>query len=121
MKKVIVNSFLLILIIVSGTSFKQTSSSFLPTSLKITVLTDLGNPSEGAVVTLYKTKVDYKAEKNPVDEKIADDSGKVVFKKLEPIPYYVHAVNGKMNNNGAGVLTEELQEGKTNRVNTIIE
>ncbi|WP_109831402.1 carboxypeptidase-like regulatory domain-containing protein [Reichenbachiella versicolor] len=94
----------------------------LPTSLKITVLNELGNPVESAKVTLYKTKEDYKAETNPVTETmLTDEKGIVKFKNLEPIPYYVLAELDKKSNIGAGVLTNTLLEGKTNKVNTIIE
>ncbi len=95
---------------------------FLPTTLKVTVINELGNPVKGAEVTLYLTEEDYRAETNPATETlITDESGVVRFKKLEPVEYYVHAVFEKKTNIGAGVKTEALLEGKTNRVNTVIQ
>jgi len=73
-------------------------------------------------VTLYKTKSDYKSETNPIaPSKKTDHKGKVIFKNLQPIAYYVHAVSQDKSNNGAGVLTEELKEGRINKINTVIE
>ena len=110
----------LIGLMISLSSF-QSSIKMLPTSLKVTVLDEIGNPAEGVEVTLYLTKEDYKAEINPLETKITDEDGKVIFKKLKTIPYYVHATSEDKDNIGSGVLTQELLEGRTNRVNTIIE
>lgn len=95
--------------------------SFLPTSLKVTVLDDVGNLVEGAEVTLYKTKDDYYKEVNPITETLkTNEKGFVKFKNLLPEQYYVLAEFGKQTNAGAGVLTNTLEEGRTNKVNTII-
>ena len=102
-------------------SFKTVDWKFLPTTLKVTVLDELGNPVVGAKVTLFLNEEDYRKEINPVTEsKVTDEEGVVRFKKLEPVAYFVHAEFEKKTNVGAGVKTEALQEGKTNRVNTVI-
>lgn len=94
----------------------------LPTSLKITVLNELGNVEEGVKVTLYINDNNYKSEENPVSEsQITDKKGRVTFKNLEPIIYFVNAEKGDKNNYGAGVQTDTLQEGRINKVNIIIE
>lgn len=110
-----------LMMIVGLFSFKTIEKPFLPTKLKITVLDGLGNLTEGAKVTIFKTETDYTNNENPVATGITDAKGRVVFKNLEPIIYYVYAYKGDMNNNGEGVKISTLEEGKMNIVNTIIE
>jgi len=94
----------------------------LPTSLRITVLNELGNVVEGADVTLFATDEDYRKEENPVmDSQQTDRKGRVTFKNLQPKTYFVLAEKGDLNNNAAGVQTDILQEGRLNKVNIIIE
>ncbi|MDN5211473.1 carboxypeptidase-like regulatory domain-containing protein [Fulvivirgaceae bacterium BMA12] len=102
--------------------FSFTSDQLLPTSLRITVLNELGNVEPGAKVTLYGNSEDYKKEANPVAEgKITDKKGRVTFKGLEPKVYFVNAEKDEKNNYGAGVQTDTLEEGRINKVNIIIE
>ncbi len=98
------------------------SPQLLPTSLRITILNELGNVEEGATVTIYASDEDYKKEENPVMEaQQTDKKGRVTFKGLKPQVYFVNAEKGEKNNYGAGVQTDELEEGKVNKVNIIIE
>lgn len=117
MKKITLVLFLTILTI-GMSSFDQ----LFPTRLKITVINELGNIEEGATVTLYGTEEDYKNEENPIGEsQITDDKGVVKFSDLEPKVYYVLAEKDDKNNWGAGVQTGQLEEGKMNKVNIVIE
>ncbi len=93
----------------------------LPTKLRITVIDGLGNFVEGASVSIYEDESNYRASTNPVATGETDKKGRVVFKDLKAIAYYVEAKKGEQNNNGEGVLTGTLSEGKINRVNTVIE
>lgn len=94
----------------------------LKTQLRITVLNDLGNPVEGAKVTLYNSDEDYRKEQNPAMEtETSDNKGRVKFSGLEPKVYYIHAQKGDMTNAGAGVQSDTLQEGRINKANIIIE
>ena len=103
-------------------AFTASENQLWNTSLRITVLNELGNQEEGVTVQLYKTQEDYEDETNPVGEPaLTDKKGRVTFKDLEPIVYFVSAVKGKMNNHGAGIATGTLEEGKINKVNLIIE
>lgn len=103
-------------------SFSLKSDQLLPTSLRITVLNELGNVEPEAKVTLYGNGEDYKKEENAVMEgKMTDKKGRVTFKGLEPKVYFVNAEKGDKNNYGAGVQTDTLEEGKVNKVNIIIE
>ncbi|MDN5199839.1 carboxypeptidase regulatory-like domain-containing protein [Fulvivirgaceae bacterium BMA10] len=103
-------------------SFIPAEQKFLPTSLRITIINELGNVEEGAKVILYKSKEDYNQEKNAIGEpQTTDKKGRVTFKKLEPVVYFVHAEKGDRNNYGAGVQTDTLQEGRINKVNIVIE
>ena len=82
----------------------------MPTSLRITVLNELGNTEEEVKVTLYHNSEDYKKEENAVMEgKMTDKKGRVTFKGLESKVYFVNAEKGDKNNYGAGVQTDKLQ------------
>lgn len=93
----------------------------LPTSLKVLVLDELGNPVEGAEVSVYTSEEDYRAGENLLIKKVTDDKGEVVFKKLEVKAYFVHADYEGKTNVGGGVLTETLVEGRINKVNTVVQ
>ena len=97
-------------------------SQVFKTSIKLTILNELGNPVENAEVRLFLTEDDYRNETNPVTEVYKTDSkGQVKIKELEARVYYVNAEKGDKNNIGAGVMTDKLDEGKVNKVTIIIE
>jgi uncharacterized protein (DUF2141 family) len=101
---------------------KSGDSQLLKTNLRITIQDDLGNIQEGATVTLYGSKDDYRKSENPVaDAQITDKKGRVTFKDLEAKVYHVHAEKGKMNNNNLGVQTDTLEGGKLNKVAIVIQ
>lgn len=102
-------------------SFKSTEHQLLPTKLRITVIDGLGNPAEGATVTIYGSKEDYTGSENPVQTGVTDSKGRITFKDLEPKSYFIDARKNDMNNDGEGVQTASLEEGKLNKVNTVIE
>ena len=102
-------------------SFKNVDNQFLPTKLRITVIDGLGNPTEGATVSIIEKEEDYRAGDNAVATMSSDSKGRVTFKDLKPVSYYIYAHKGDMNNNGEGVVTAPLDEGKLNKVNTVIE
>lgn len=92
------------------------------TSLRLTILNELGNPVEGATVNLYHNQEDYRQEENPAAEtQTTDNKGRVKFTDLEPKVYFVDAEKDDMTNDGAGVQTDTLQEKRMNKVNIIIE
>ena len=91
------------------------------TKLRLTVLDKLGNAVEGAEVTLFKTKLDYEKETNPVKPTTyTDEKGRVTFKKLEAIAYYVVVRKGEMTNQGAGEIISALEPKRLNKANVII-
>ncbi len=101
---------------------KADDSQFLKTNLRIVIQDDLGNIQEGATVTLYGNKDDYRKSENPVAEpQITDKKGRVTFKDLEAKVYHVHAEKGKMNNNNLGVQTDTLEAKKLNKVAIVIQ
>lgn len=107
--------------VLAGPGEGVADGGLLPTSLKITVIDNLGNVVVGATVTLYASKDDYLSETNPLfSSEYTDKKGQVVFKKLKPRPYYIHAIKGEKSNNGEGVRTDKLKEGRINKVNTVI-
>ena len=103
-------------------AFHLAPEQILKTSLRLTVLNELGNPVPDAKVTLYNTQEDYRQEVNPAAEmQTTDKKGRVKFSGLEPKVYFVHAIKDDMSNVGAGVQTDTLREGRINKVNIIIE
>lgn len=99
----------------------KVGSQLLPTKLRITVLDGLGNITEGVTVVIYKDQEDYRNEVNAVAEGITDDKGRVTFNEVEPIHYFIDASKDDMNNDGEGVRTDKIKEGRLNKVNTVIE
>lgn len=103
-------------------AFHLAPEQILKTSLRLTVLNELGNPVPDAQVTLYNTKEDYRQEVNPAAEtQTTDKKGRVKFSGLEPKVYFVNAIKDDMSNAGAGVQTDTLREGRINKINIIIE
>jgi len=117
------NRFILIFIVLvySSSMNKSDKLQIINTSLRITVLDDLGNLIEGASVNIYIKESDYREEVNPVvEEKLTDGKGRVTFKKLQSIKYFVLVRKGDLNNFGGGVEVI-LDAKKRNKVNIIIE
>ncbi|MFK7952069.1 MAG: carboxypeptidase regulatory-like domain-containing protein [Ekhidna sp.] len=104
-----------------NTSVDTSSDQLLPTKLKVTVIDGLGNFVEGAQVLIYENEVDYLASENPVEIAKTDKKGHVTFKEVMNIAYFIEAKQGDKNNDGEGVVTGKLSEGKVNKVNTVIE
>ncbi|MBV6647632.1 MAG: hypothetical protein KI790_19395 [Cyclobacteriaceae bacterium] len=111
----------LIMLFIILSTYSSQAQSFLPTKLKVTVIDGLGNFVEKAEVKLFLSKEDYMNSVNPVFEGKTNAKGQVVFKKVEPISYFIDARKNKLNNDGEGVQIQELQEGRINKINTVIE
>lgn len=111
---------LIIIICLAGIT-QEAEAQLLPTKLRVTVIDGLGNFVEGASVALYDNEKDYLASKNPIAILKTDKKGRVLFKDLKVISYFIEAKNGDQTNDGEGVQTAVLSEGKVNRVNTVIE
>ncbi len=120
MRKIATLTLSAILIGITLTSFNATME-FLPTKLRITVIDELGNNVEGATVTIYKSEEDYRNNEDSVQKEVTDKKGRVTFKDLEPVSYFIDARKGDKNNDGKGAVTAPLLEGKINKVNTVIE
>lgn len=100
----------------------NTPTQLFKTSLRLTILNELGNPVEGAKVTLYHNQEDYRQEQNAASAtQTTDNKGRVKFSDLEPKVYFVEATKDDMSNAGAGVQTDTLQENRMNKINIIIE
>ncbi|WP_420577605.1 carboxypeptidase regulatory-like domain-containing protein [Ekhidna sp.] len=112
---------LITLLFLGSSVFNEADAQLLPTKLRITVIDGLGNFVEGASVSIYETEKDYLASENAVATLKTDKKGRVTFKDVKPMAYFVEAKFEDMNNNGEGVKTGELAEGKINKVNTVIE
>ncbi len=120
MKKAYTILLLTSIVILSGAL--RSEAQVFNTSIKITILNELGNPVEGAAVQLYTSEEDYRQEINPAtDVYYTDKRGQIKIKDLEARIYYVNAEKGDKNNIGAGVMTDKLEEKKLNKVTIIIE
>lgn len=111
----------LILALISVIGMSETHAQLLPTKLQVVVRNDLGNIEEGATVTLYKTEADYDAGENVVQSGTTDKKGRVTFKDLTPMSYFMHVEKDDMTNIGRGVKTSKLLAKKKNKLNVIIE
>lgn len=96
-------------------------NQLLSTKLRVTVLDDLGNLEEGANVAIFASEEDYRSETNPVAGPAkTDDKGRVTFKKIPAQSYYILVMKGEKKNDGKGVRTSKLDEGKMNKINIVI-
>ena len=97
-------------------------NQLLPTSMRITVISRLGNPIENAKVTIYANRDDYENEENAVaGPSFSDAKGRVTFKNLEEKQYYVQVVKGDDSNYGDAEQTGKLKKGKMNKFNIVIQ
>ena len=110
------------IIILVGLVFGIAHAQLLKTSLRITVLNELGNPVDSVSVTIYSTETDYKNNQNPVlPTQYSNAKGMVTFKILEEKTYYIDALKDDFNNYGGGIKTDTLLAGRINKINTIID
>ena len=108
------------ILMITGIS-TETHGQLLPTKLRVTVIDGLGNFVEGASVAIYEQEKDYLASENPIAVLKTDSKGRALFKNLKVISYFIEATKGDQTNDGEGVQTAVLSEGRVNRVNTVIE
>lgn len=100
----------------------EAESQFMSTSMRITVLSRLGNAIENAKVTVYQNQKDYENEENSVaGPAFTDEKGRVTFKNLEEKQYYVQVIKGDDNNYGDAEQTSKLKKGKINKFNIVIQ
>ncbi|EMR01266.1 putative lipoprotein, rSAM/lipoprotein system [Cesiribacter andamanensis AMV16] len=98
------------------------SAQIMKTSLRVTVLDELGNPVEGATIQVYTNDKDYRASTNPaVPMATTNAKGMVTIKDLDAKPYFLDVVKGDKDNRGAGYQTDVLQANRINKINIIIE
>jgi hypothetical protein len=104
------------------TSFTmKTPGQLIKTSLHIIVRNELGNTESDVNVRLFKSKADYDKLENAATEILkTDKNGKVIFKDLEPVIYYINAEKGSLNNFGAGEETGKLDANKINKLTIVI-
>ena len=97
-------------------------AQIMATSMRITVLSRLGNTIENAKVTVYLNKKDYESEENAVaGPAFTDEKGRVTFKNLEEKQYYVQVIKGDDNNYGDAEQTSKLKKGRINKFNIVIQ
>jgi hypothetical protein len=99
----------------------RTPAQIIKTSLQITVRNDLGNLEPGVTIHLYKTKEDFEKVTNAAAGPLqTDKNGKLTFKELEPIEYFISAEKGDMNNSGGGEKTEKLDANRINKITIVV-
>jgi hypothetical protein len=118
MKKIIFLTFITFPLVFL--SIELVAQKKIPTSLRVTVLDELGNLLPGSTVTLYNNQEDYTQSKNPISAAISNKKGLVNFKKLTAMSYFIDARKDDLSNDGAGAATDTLQEGRINKVNVVI-
>ncbi|AHM60004.1 hypothetical protein D770_08705 [Flammeovirgaceae bacterium 311] len=97
-------------------------SQIIKTSMRVTVLDELGNPVEGASVLLYGNEADYRSSKNPAAPKaVTNNKGIAKVNELEAKSYFIDVRKGDKNNIGGGIQTDTLQTSRINKINVIIE
>lgn len=122
MKKWIVLLGIELLLLLAFITTNHAHTEALPTSLRVTVIDNLGNFVQGAQVIIYSSQDDYNGDENPVAGPLTTDKkGRVTFKNLTSQSYFVDARFGDKTNIGEGVKTAPLQEGRINKVNTVIQ
>ena len=100
----------------------EAKCQLLPTGMRITVLSRLGNQVENAKVTVYANQEDYENEENAVaGPAFTDEKGRVTFKNLEEKHYYVQVIKGDESNYGDAEQTGKLKKGKINKFNIVIQ
>jgi len=121
MKNLNLKALLFLALAVSLSSYTVDYQIF-PTSMRITVISRLGNPVENAQVTIYQNRDDYENEENAVaGPELTDRKGRVTFKNLEEKQYYVQVVKGDNSNYGDAEQTNKLEKGKMNKFNIVIQ
>lgn len=113
--------FLITTLLLIGIFSFSPAEQFLSTKVRVTVIDELGNPVEGATVAIYEEEENYRNNENEVAKGVTDEKGRVTFRDLKPVSYFLDARKDDMNNDGAGVKIAPLKEGKLNKVNTVIE
>lgn len=109
------------LILFTFISFSSASAQLIKTSLHIIIRNELGNTETDVNVRLFKTKADYDKLENAATPTLkTDKNGKVIFKELEPIEYYINAEKGSLNNFGAGEETTKLDANRINKLTIVI-
>ena len=83
-------------------------------------MNDLGNIEQGVEVVLYSSEEDYNNNKPCTKKLKTDEKGRVKFKNLEAIPYFIEAKKGSKSNMFGGEKTEALGKNKVNKVNIVI-
>jgi hypothetical protein len=96
------------------------SFQIIKTQLRVTVLTDLGNASEGAMVKIFGNKEDYNNDKTATQPQLTDSKGKTIFYGLDKGPYILEVEKEDYSNSFGGQLTDTLSVGKINKINVII-
>ena len=97
-------------------------AAVLPTTLRITVMDDLGNRVIGATVLLYEREEDYNKNENPVGTSYStNEKGMVTIKELKAQIYYINVEKGDMNNYSTGVQIGPIELGKKNKATIIIQ
>lgn len=92
------------------------------TSLKLTLINEVGNPVSGANVKLYASQTDYNNRTNQVGStQFSNSDGQVTFEDLASIKYFWFAEKDCRNNSkGAATTTSPITEGKINAVDNVI-
>ena len=89
--------------------------------LEVTVLDESGSRVQQANVILYGSEMDWRNQSNPLQSKLTNSLGVVLFENLEEQVYYFYAQKYELSNQESiSVLDKELQINVKALVTTVI-
>jgi hypothetical protein len=109
--------------IIFSSCSKGVDTPITPTTLQVSVTTNIGTPIAGANIEIYSNLSDYSSRSNPVATKFANPYGIAVFDKgILPIVYYVWADDNSCKLNAySNTKTLTLTANQNNFFNTSVE
>lgn len=113
-----IKSLAILLIVILGTASVPIQDSKI--KLLVSVIDNRGNNVEGATISIYSSSADYQNSENRLVKGKTDKKGKFQFKGLESRSYFIDVRKDNLKNDGQGVQTGLLSEGKLNKVIVII-
>lgn len=115
------NQFLtLVIFLVALVSIHIAHGQNAKTKLQVTVIDNLGNNIEGAIITIYSSAEDYQNIENQLIKGETDSKGRFQFKGLESKSYFLSVRKDHLKNDKQGAQTGLLSEKKTNKVIVVI-
>ena len=102
-------------------TFAKKVEKDVPPQLELTVTNADGTGISDADVQLFESQADWEAKTGAVQTATTDAEGRVVFEKLQAIPYYFYVSKGNLSNlSGVAFTVEPLEVNVKIKVVTIL-